>query len=95
MLISKGANVNLILEWRGSNDSCFFATALHVASYYANLEVAKILINSGANPHVKSHKGQSAYDVVREKKLEQSWFDLFQTYKPQVPKPTGNSLNTF
>lgn len=51
MLISSGANVNLI-------DSSGY-TALHTAAYSNNVEACKVLLDAGASINLLSHRGQS------------------------------------
>lgn len=58
-LIQKGVNVNS----RDQNGD----TPLHLAVYYNNVEVVKILIRYGANPRIKNRQGFSSIDIARDK----------------------------
>lgn len=39
-------------------------TALTLATAYNNSEIIKLLISAGADPHLKNHRGKSAYSIA-------------------------------
>lgn len=61
-LVAKGANVN----YRSTGGTGM--TALHWAIYEEEFEVARFLINSGADPTILDARGDSAVRILEDKK---------------------------
>lgn len=55
-------------------------TALHYAALLNNIESLRMLINYGANPHLKSVTGHKPIDLVTDAKV----YDLLLEYEKNV-----------
>lgn len=55
-------------------------TALHYAALFNNIESLKVLINYGADPHIKSVTGHKPIDLVTDVEM----FDLLVEYEKNV-----------
>lgn len=65
LLVQRGANVNIVSSWSNKFTPIIYCGA------YGNAEIARILINAGADVNAKDNKGKSAADYAIEyKKLE-------------------------
>ena len=50
-------------------------TALMLAAYRNHAEVAKVLLQAGANPDMKNHEGKTAWDYIKGKKRMEYVFE--------------------
>lgn len=67
LLISKDADLSL-------KDSCG-STALHIAAnpwWHENVELVRLLVESGCDPHDKDDRGRAPFDVAKDAGLEQT-----------------------
>ncbi len=87
-LISKGADVNVL-----GNDSRIFASALHAASYYGNVESLRLLIDSGADKTLQNKYQENALDVAqRQLERVQSVLDSLNTTQAKPTKSQKKPL---
>lgn len=68
-----------LLDVDKKNENCMNATPLHLAVWNNYVEIAILLLQHGANPHLKMNNISTAFDLATENS-NQVLFDLIREY---------------
>jgi ankyrin repeat protein len=88
LLLARGAKVNL--KARSLHREGW--TPLHVALHYEFFDIAKLLLDHGADPNIRNDEGQTPLELIiaarekiydeEEKKIYDPIIDALQSYTP-------------
>jgi len=90
-LIIKGASVDLQINRKTQHAKFNGFTALHFAAFYGHTEIAKALIDSGADFTIQDKKGFTAYDYARQYNFNEivTYIDTVKKQKEGIKNKRG------